>query len=561
MRDDANELEMSLNHAHQNEPSAANVDASELPADLASTQEALTHLANAWSATMPSAARLATFTRRIPSQHAAPPAPDAASALRERPPARHEDGGRQPKHDGGRLLAGLVAAVVLVSLIAATLLKLAPSRTEQGKHATPEAVATAPLLTARAAEEPSQQPPNGAWTTVADTLLIPAPSDGRVVYQAKDDTARVSDDAGATWRELTLPAFSQASVTSKTVSLAVSDANSAIVLLRVMLTLNSAPAADCPVNSTSVPVVAMHGGILASGSNLCEANFASHDGGASWTPAQGFYTAFDQPIVWQVGDALYGLQIDMNRQASLAFPAIGFRLMMSRDQGVTWSTADTTLRTPSRYLCSVQPSAADDALYAVTYTSPCYSAAADAHTHTIWRSADGGATWRQLSTVNALSLSLVASSLTTDGHGLWLYLLENNAPTSSPHTLLVSVDGGVTWQKIPQPPRADSNVPVLPINGALSDGSLVVAVIAQPYAALGRTSGRASFYAWRPGDSAWRPLTTPLTAYYTMYQDLNGGTAIVIAHGGLNALDTLWVMESPGTSVGIHLATHAYPVR
>ncbi len=557
MRDDANELEMSLNHAHGSDAS----DASELPADLAPTHDALTQLAAAWSATTPSAARLTTFARQLPTQQTMFTAPSAAPTLRERPPARQDIGGRPPHRGGGRLLAGLAAAVIIVGLLAATLLKLAPSREGRRAQVTPTALASTPTIAARMAEEPSQQPPSAAWATVAHTLLIPAPSDGRVVYRTEGNSASVSDDGGATWRALKLPAFSQVYVASEAVSMAVSDANPRLVLLTITLSLSSANPADCPAGSTSVLLAALHGGILASGSNLCGAIFASHDGGGSWAPTQGLSTRFAQSTIWQVGDKLYGLSTDINRQVAPGFPLVGVRLMMSSDQGVSWSYADTTLRTSSRYLCSVLPSAADDALYAVTYTSPCHSAGTGAHTLTVWRSADGGATWSQLSTVDGLTFSLIASSPSANGHGFWLYMLENNAPISSPDTLYASVDGGATWRQIPQPPQAGSGVPVLPIDGALSDGSLVVAVVAQPYTSLSRTPAKATFYAWRPGDSAWRPLTTPLTAYYSMYHGFNVGTELVIAHGGQSALDTLWVMESPGISVGINLVTHAYPIR
>ena len=559
MRDDANELEMSLNHAHGSDAS----DASELPADLASTHEALSRLADAWSATIPSAARLATFMRQLPAQQAVTAAPDAAPALRERPHARFDDSGAPPHRSGGRLLAGLAAAIVIVSLLAATLLKLAPSRERRLAQVTPTAPApTATLFAARAAEEPSQQPPNGAWATVAHALLIPAPSDGRVVYQTQGATASVSDDGGETWRDLKLPTFSQAYVASESVDMAVSDANSHLVLLTVTLSLSSANPADCPAGSTSVQPTALHGGILASGFITCNAGFISRDGGGSWTATHGLSTTFAQSTVWQVGSALYGLATDVNRQVAPLFPLVGVRLLTSPDQGVSWSYADTTLRTPSRFLCSVLPSAADGALYAVTYTSPCHSAGMGAHTHTVWRSTDGGATWSQLSTVDGLTISLIASSPTANGHGSWLYMLENNAPISSPDTLYVSKDGGASWRQIAQPPQADPDMLVFPINGALSDGSLVVSVVAQTGVSPAGAPEKATFYAWRPGDSAWRPLTTSLTANYAMaFIGMNSLPSVVIARGGQQAVDTLWVVEQRSPYGPNSYLSHAYAIR
>lgn len=296
---------------------------------------------------------------------------------------------------------------------------------------------------------------------------------------------------------------------------------------------------------------------MASGYIICGADFISYDGGVTWTPSHGVYNGNDQSTLWQIGDSLYGLSGDVNRTVAPAFPLVGLRLMASRDRGATWNYADTTLRQPSRFVCNYLPSHANGALYAITAASPCYSGAAGAHT--VWRSMDGGATWSPLSTISALSLWLVSSSPSADGHGLWLYALKGDSETSAPATLLASQDGGASWSQTLPAPGASGVTTVRPVNGALADGSLVVAVIAQSANTLGRTPGKATFYAWRPGDSAWRPLTPSLTAYYSSYF-VSNGTAITIARGGQGAVDTLWVVEalSPYSQ---NVTAHTYLIR
>lgn len=553
MRDDPNEQDTLPNHAHSRAPAETNERAN-LPAELVATHEALTHLAAAWSATTPSAERLTAFTRQLSTQREGA-SQDAEPTLRERPLSRPAPGDTPPQHSGRGLVAGLTAAVVIVGLLAATLLKLAPGQTGATTRMTPTASAPT-ATTAPIAEEATHHPPSGAWATVNQARLVPAPSDGRIVYETQGASARVSSDGGASWRALTLPALSQAHVTSAQVSLTVGDTDPRLVLLFMQLSLDSANPADCPAGSTNSDQIALHGGILASGFVTCNAYFVSHNDGGSWTPSHTFYTASNQPIVWQVGGALYGLRNDVNHQPDAAFQLAGVRLMTSRDGGVSWSAADATLKQQAGYLCSVLPVPADDALYAVTFTSPCFAGASGAHI--IWRSVNGGATWTRLSSVQANFAALVGMSPATS-HGHWLYLLAGGG-TARAQRLLVSEDGGGAWAQIPAAPRTtDVDVTIQPVTGSLADGSLVVAAIAQTGSAFGQTPGKATFYAWRPGDSAWRPLTTPLTAYYSPF--VTGATPIIIAHGGRNATDTLYVLDDGLLPTGQTSATHIYAIR
>ena len=157
----------------------------EAPRELAATHQALLDLANAWAATTPAAERLAAFTRQLPTQLAVADQPTNVPLSQREREARGSrvagggSGGGRRLPRSGRALAGLAAAIVIVGLLAATLLRLAPSRPGKITRVAPTATATAPLTTARLAEEPSQQPPSGVWAPVAHAALYPAHLAGR----------------------------------------------------------------------------------------------------------------------------------------------------------------------------------------------------------------------------------------------------------------------------------------------------------------------------------------------------------------------------------------------
>ncbi|HEU5343714.1 MAG TPA: sialidase family protein [Ktedonobacterales bacterium] len=535
-----------------------------LPAELATTHQALNDLASAWAVTMPSAEQLAAFARRLPAQQAIverqSERPGAAPLRqRERTPreATTSAGGRQ-RPPSRRALAGIAAAVVIVGLLAATLLRLAPSHTGKITREAPTATATAAPPTARLAEEPSQQPPNGTWGTVAHASLIPAPSDGSVVYRADGAVASVSRDGGATWRTLTLPSFTQKTVLSDTVYLRVSETDARVVLLSMLLTVDSYDPAACPPGSRPPAPntgIGMHGGVLASGAAYCYANFASHDGGASWSAMRlpGDVdippNALDMAHIWQLGQSLYGVNIPA------IFPSVlGSSVLVSHDLGVTWAYDNTNSPEASAHLCSFLPSAPNSALYALTTaaTQGCNSLS-----HSIlWRSDDGGATWNQVAALDFSAFTeLVAATPTTSGHGLWLYAFQQGAAGSG--AALMSADGGVTWLQTPSLPPAGASAYPVAIRSALADGSMVVAVIGWRGSSISAPPARATFYGWRPGDAAWRPLATTLTTLTAS----NGEDAVTLARGGSGALDTLWVVDDFENENPQRATTYRYDIR
>jgi hypothetical protein len=538
-------------------------DLGKLPAELATTHQALHDLASAWATTTPSAERLIAFTRQLPTQRAAADRPiDAPLNQREQAPRSHSaasggsgSGRRLPRR--GRALTGLAAAVVIVGLLAATLLRLAPSHT--GKITRVAPTATALLTTARLAEEPSQQPPSGEWRTVAHAQLIPAPSDGSVVYQADGAVARISQDGGATWRTLTLPAFTQKNVLSDAVELRVSEADWRVVLLSMTLFVTSYDPTACPAGSrppAPSSQLGMHGGTLASGQPYCYANFASHDGGASWaamrlpSDVDSPPNALDTAHVWQLGQSLYGVNIPA------IFPSVlGSSVLVSHDLGVTWAYDNTSSPESSAHLCSFLPSAPNNALYALTAAQRCDTGNGLSHS-ILWRSDDGGATWNQVAALDFSAFTeLVAATPTTTGHGLWLYAFQPGAKNSS--AALVSMDGGATWIQTPSMPPAGASEFHFPAWSVLADGSMVVATMGYRGSSVSAPPASATFYAWRPGDAAWRPLTTTVTTLTSN----NGEDLVTLARGGSGALDTLWVVDDFENENPQRATTYRYGIR
>jgi photosystem II stability/assembly factor-like uncharacterized protein len=240
----------------------------------------------------------------------------------------------------------------------------------------------------------------------------------------------------------------------------------------------------------------------------------------------------------------------------LIFPSVlGSSVLVSHDLGVTWAYDNTSSPESSAHLCSFLPSAPNNALYAFTAAQGC--AMGNSLSHSIlWRSDDGGATWTQVAALDSSAFTeLVAATPTTTGHGVWLYAIQPGAKNAD--AALVSVDGGVTWTPTPSLPPAGANAFHLPAWSALADGSMVVAVIGWRGSSVSVPPASATFYAWRPGDAAWRPLTTTLTTLTSN----DGEDKVTVARGGPGALDTLWVVDAFENENPANATTYRYGIR
>ena len=121
----------------------------------------------------------------------------------------------------------------------------------------------------------------------------------------------------------------------------------------------------------------------------------------------------------------------------------------------------------------------------------------------------------------------------------------------------MSADGGVTWLQTPSLPPAGASAYPVAIRSALADGSMVVAVIGWRGSSISAPPARATFYGWRPGDAAWRPLATTLTTLTAS----NGEDAVTLARGGSGALDTLWVVDDFENENPQRATTYRYDIR
>jgi hypothetical protein len=105
----------------------------------------------------------------------------------------------------------------------------------------------------------------------------------------------------------------------------------------------------------------------------------------------------------------------------------------------------------------------------------------------------------------------------------------------------VSADGGTSWTSAPSAGIPAGLKPYYDIGllGALSDGSIVVELIAQ---SRDENFEGGTLYAWKPSDAAWRQLALPLTSEV-------GSLTTVPAASGAPGHDALYlVMVNRGGS-------------
>jgi hypothetical protein len=332
-------------------------------------------------------------------------------------------------------------------------------------------------------------------------LPVIAPSNPQVVYESVSGNqlqVRRSNDGGATWQSLMLPAGAP-------------QGNGAVALLfvnplnaqQVYLEINTCPTAQ----ASSIGPAA----ILSSGEGCTTFDYVSADAGAHWQPAQWPVSAnhlhqtrlggvYDYPAFQVQGTRLYALLSVGNGVESI--------LVTSTD-GVSWQPADQALRAQANCATGFAAMPTGSTVFAIT-TDQCIAARSLALTNTsgmsslalplaggggnfLWRSDDAGAHWSKvggiLAGINLRAFILAGFSqpvLYDDG-----FLSSDN--TISPATIKVSVDGGHTWQAAPAGPAATLYSDDAGILATLSDGSIV--------AEFG-----GAFYAWRAGQTSWHQV-------------------------------------------------------
>jgi DNA-directed RNA polymerase specialized sigma24 family protein len=493
------------------------------------------------------------------------------------PPSRH---GRASVRGLSRLgrVAGVAAMAAVVILFAGVYTLRAPG-THRGNHAG-EPTATPGVARDLAWQDQRQLQP-GPEVGPADIDPVVSPSDPRVVYEANshptDDPSEVNwlalrrtDDGGATWHDLPVPVHAR--ITGVRLSVSPRDAHT--VFLELYEPAGDQPADACPAvfHESTVPRIA------------CQPQYRSTDGGATWTPliTPDYHIPGESLVGLNSGYGLgappgqgFGLRSQGERlYSTLWCPPVDpcVRIVASDDGGVTWRFVDD----------AVIAQGMDILDYAVAPSGATIFAIAGPSTHSwrsptqlsLWRSDDGGATWRQigpLPTPHALGLLALPTAnsaqplLYLDAPRITGYAtnkMGESVPSLSylADDVKVSTDGGSTWQSAPTGGASTRLRPIFGLLGTLADGSIVVGCVpdggTDPFAPAGQDiANHVTLYAWRLGDPTWRQLASELSSGYLG----TGIETLVITH--VDGHEILWATNRVLTprTVATEDTRHAIP--
>jgi hypothetical protein len=467
-------------------------DPGELPLELQPLAHALDYDGAGWRVHLPDEERLA---RRViglierPRLEQSPVASEREALFVPSTPRAADTYQFGPRPGCRRSLLAVAAMVAVVVLIAALLHEFASQGTATGpRPATP----TVPHF--------------GQWQVVqgltgydAPTL---APSDPQVAYRSDGQALQRTDDAGAAWHALPLPAGLGPAQPYNISWLYVSPLAAHTVFLDV--TLTSTPAASCQGVFTG---------------EACRVLYFSSDGGEHWRQLQrpvtgefgGFRAAYGAVGLAAPGSdtpQIYAL-VAVPDPASGGSDYLGSRLIASQDGGATWRTVDAALVAHHQLVTDFAAAPGTATLYAAIQPDnivplPCAKGA----NIEFWRSDDGGQSWTQLSGIPFTCDSGMLLASHAGGQPV-LYVDSATPPEASASDFQASSDGGRTWTAAPS---AGAPVATLGRTGPLvplADGSVLVGFIG------GDKSGHTiTFYGWKPGDTSWKQMTPPVDALY-----------------------------------------------
>jgi hypothetical protein len=485
-------------------------DPAELPLELQPLAHALDRDGAGWRAHLPDEEQLARRVIDLIERPRLEPLP--VTSEREAPfaPSSRRAAGTYQLGPGpgrGRSLLAVAAMVAVVVLIAALFHEFASQGTATGpRQATPTA------------------PPGGQWQ-VAPGLTgnnppTLAPSDPRVAYRSNGQSLQRTDDAGATWHVLPLPAGLGTPQDYFLGALEVSPLASHTVFLTVATTSSSSSSLlTCQGIWTGE---AKGGELPQAGMPDCWLLFVSVDGGEHWQRFQlpvkglfgGFRAAYGAVSLAAPGSdtpQIYSYVPVKNPASASGGPEyLGSRLIASQDGGLTWTTVDGTLVAHHQLVTDFAAAPGTATLYAVTQPDniaplPCAKGA----NPQFWRSDDAGQSWTQLTGVPFTCDSGMLLASHAGGQPV-LYVDGASPPEASATDFQVSSDGGRTWTAAPS---AGAPVAMLSRTGPLvplADGSVLVGFIG------GDKSGHTiTFYGWKPGGTSWKQMTPPVDALYS----------------------------------------------
>jgi hypothetical protein len=420
-------------------------------------------------------------------------------------------------HRSRQLLAALAALVVVALFISV----FAAQSHKRGAGNTPTGTATT-ATTATIAKTPTATPARGGLAVVptlknlANPPVI-SPNDPRTVYLVNGAHITRTNDGGATWTTLPNPANFPAGLTVSWIDLFVSPLDAKTVYATADLSNPD----NSQVNNCPAPLPLGHIGaqVALSGVVPCEATEISTDGGATWsilrlpgnyelgnaTPNSTGFSPYDN---YSANPVAQGNQITF-RLYSLAghgpLASVGpDRLFSSGDGGVTWQYADSALVAQGQSPCQFAAPSLGATLYAVTVPSTSFCDPAYNAPSQLWRSDDGGASWRQetLPAGRTVLAAVIAS-----GQQPILYLVTPHG-AAQPHVgvsgaggadIFASADGGATWTQAPAAGMPSGSGIIPNAAATLSGGSLVVAFNDAPLAEL---------YRWKLGGAPWTAIAS-----------------------------------------------------
>ena len=141
------------------------------------------------------------------------------------------------------------------------------------------------------------------------------------------------------------------------------------------------------------------------------------------------------------GQRLYGAVTDIVLASSGVVPP--GRLVVSNDNGVTWSLADTAIFAANQWIYDYFPTPSGSTVFAIAGPTNTDQAPGWSPPLSVWRSDDAGATWKKEGPLpGAYSLGVLAATSATTGQTI-LYVLAGDA--SDDFHLYASNDGGATW--------------------------------------------------------------------------------------------------------------------
>ncbi|MGZ3584329.1 MAG: hypothetical protein ACXWP6_17040, partial [Ktedonobacterales bacterium] len=237
----------------------------------------------------------------------------------------------------------------------------------------------------------------------------------------------------------------------------------------------------------------------------------------------------------------------------------GYRIVTSADSGDTWVPIDSAIVARKQEVVECVATPAGSSFFALTVAAGTRDITTTGTPRLLWRSDDQGNHWVAVGTfpsvkgsrsrVGTASTHLVAAALGPDGRPLVYYVDESETAeqqtlpldmsTLAPNHIFASRDGGHTWTPAPISGIAGNYQVAAAHVGQLADGSTVAQVSRLTTKQVNQNSiafieSDTTYYAWKPGDAAWRQLTSAAPGQSFLQQWLTPARS--------DAPETIWVL-------------------